>query len=217
MRIITYNKQSSPQIVEIVKRDTNRNPGDPDYISKELEIWDIQNGQDKANEVFDLPCFAFKDSVVENKKYIITQLHIPSPLLKDDPGAGKYKYSGLFLLRPTIGSRWFKEPPYDHGEFGCPIAVEPSGDKNARSDGPKSFEFQNNYYYPLVLSNWQSLFFITEKKNAWEKYKPKKRNISIDFPASYDTTFGIYSTRAISFPKKDEEQKNRSKKSKSKS
>lgn len=210
MKITAYYRPKESHDIFISQVPTPVDPEDPDYIHGDLEKWKLNaDTQDNSGRTisFEIYFFAFKNTIVENERYILTQMHIPTVLLEPNIGKeGKYKYAGLFLMKPTPGNTWFDESLFDHGQYGCPIAIEPSGVSKASTETsiPYHIEFSNNYYFPMALSNWQIVFYVTEDPERWNLYYPETKNISIDYPAEYDTTLAIYYTRSISFPwKKD--------------
>lgn len=155
--------------------------------------------------------WAFKGTISANGKYAAVQLPIPTVLLgeKGNKIRNKFSYPGLFLLEPKDKS--FLDPtPKDHGQYNCPGKPSGSGTGGLKKGSKKSaetvtfFEFNKNYYHPLISSNWQTFYHVTEQEGAWDDYDPCCQDISADFPIQYDSTLGISYTREISFLPKGE-------------
>ncbi|WP_185152452.1 hypothetical protein, partial [Fulvivirga aurantia] len=130
----------------IIKVTTPTDPSDPDYIHNDIELWKLLGETDDNSGgrfSFEIKFFAFKDTISPNEDYIVSQLHLPSIFFGEK---SKYKYAGLFLLKPS-DTDWLKTSSQDHGQYGCPIPVDPpSSQKSEIYSGPASFTFNNNYY-----------------------------------------------------------------------
>lgn len=152
--------------------------------------------------------WAFRGTIRENERYAAVNLPIPLVLLGKNPTSRskKYKHKGLFLLQPKDNS-FLDSQGGDHGQYNCPGKPTGSGAGSGdKADRVKDyFKFNLNYFYPLISSNWQTFYHVTELKGVWDEYDPCCQNISVDFPIQYDSALGIYYTREVSFVPKEKD------------
>lgn len=185
------------------------------HEGKKIEKWFYQPPGQTIKFFF----WAFEGSLLEGKDYASVQLAVPLALLQAKlPKAStkKIKYAFAdhkFLIQPS-DKRFLEKGAFDHGRNGCPVAPGTGGGvgliASTSNDGVDEnhdnirnplvrFVFNENYFHPMLMPNWQVCYHITEQEDFWDPYDPESHNISIEEPMQYDTTLGIYFTRGIEF------------------
>lgn len=143
--------------------------------------------------------WAFKNTIHDGGEYAAVHLPVPFVLSGNKPSpVDKFDYRGMFLMDP-IGDGLLGNPGGDHGQHGCPVAIGGGALLNGRKSVCEGFMFNENRFVPLILPNWQTFYHITEIEGFWDEFDSKSHVISIDFPIQYDTTFGIYCTREVTY------------------
>lgn len=210
----------SVQVHEITKPKDKKN---------QIRVWQIiDNKSRRAVTKF----YSLTNLVTGGVYYSVTMnipMYFESIVKKPKKSQEKYRYKGNFLVKPklikneSLTSR-------DGGREGCPYGINIDVCENPAdceqnplkaSKKPKPvdyFVFNGNRFYPMILTNWQVFYYVSENgypiedryvsaadasgniKETKRKrfYKPELHLIGNEVPIHYDPTLGVFLSRQVS-------------------